>query len=231
MPYFINDQTNIVIHMISKNKEEQRNIKYQIGIIKKYLEETKPILESKILMDALRQKNLTDALTGLFNRKYLDEFIDKKLPNEVKNGTTYAIMFLDIDYFKMVNDTYGHDVGDDILRKLAHTMKQTIGENETLIRYGGEEFLILMKNATQESAKELANKINADFSKIIFNYGGDSFSKTVSIGYSFFPTDTDQFWKCIKYADISLYEAKSTGRNKVIKFSKDILKNGDKIDY
>ena len=182
-------------------------------------------------MEALKEKNLTDSLTGLYNRKYLDEIVEKQLALDVKNGSIYAIMFLDIDYFKMVNDTYGHDIGDDILRKLAITMKKSIGANETLVRYGGEEFLILMKNATQESAKELANKINADFSKIIFNYGGDSFSKTVSIGYSFFPTDTDQFWKCIKYADISLYEAKSTGRNKVIKFSKDILKNGDKIDY
>ncbi|MFY9104095.1 GGDEF domain-containing protein [Aliarcobacter cryaerophilus] len=231
IPFYVNEQKNIVIHIISKSQNELNNLKYKIGIIKKYLEETKPILESKILMEALRQKNLTDSLTGLYNRKYLDEIVEKQLNLDMKNGVVYAIMFLDIDYFKMVNDTYGHDVGDDILRKLAITMKKSISSNETLIRYGGEEFLILMKNATQESAKELANKINADFSKIIFNYGGDSFSKTVSIGYSFFPTDTDQFWKCIKYADISLYEAKSTGRNKVIKFSKDILKNGDKIDY
>ncbi|WWW11298.1 GGDEF domain-containing protein [Arcobacter cryaerophilus gv. pseudocryaerophilus] len=231
IPFYVNEQKNIVIHIISKSQDELNNLKYKIGIIKKYLEETKPILESKILMEALRQKNLTDSLTGLYNRKYLDEIVEKQLNLDMKNGVVYAIMFLDIDYFKMVNDTYGHDVGDDILRKLAITMKKSISSNETLIRYGGEEFLILMKNATQESAKELANKINADFSKIIFNYGGDSFSKTVSIGYSFFPTDTDQFWKCVKYADISLYEAKSTGRNKVIKFSKDILKNGDKIDY
>ena len=231
IPFYVNEQKNIVIHIISKSQDELNNLKYKIGIIKKYLEETKPILESKILMEALRQKNLTDSLTGLYNRKYLDEIVEKQLNLDMKNGVVYAILFLDIDYFKMVNDTYGHDVGDDILRKLAITMKKSISSNETLIRYGGEEFLILMKNATQESAKELANKINADFSKIIFNYGGDSFSKTVSIGYSFFPTDTDQFWKCIKYADISLYEAKSTGRNKVIKFSKDILKNGDKIDY
>ncbi|WP_066154197.1 GGDEF domain-containing protein [Aliarcobacter cryaerophilus] len=231
IPFYVNEQKNIVIHIISKSQDELNNLKYKIGIIKKYLEETKPILESKILMEALRQKNLTDSLTGLYNRKYLDEIVEKQLNLDMKNGVVYAIMFLDIDYFKMVNDTYGHDIGDDILRKLAITMKKSISSNETLIRYGGEEFLILMKNATQESAKELANKINADFSKIIFNYGGDSFSKTVSIGYSFFPTDTDQFWKCIKYADISLYEAKSTGRNKVIKFSKDILKNGDKIDY
>lgn len=230
IPFYVNEQKNIAIHIVSKSQDELNNLKYKIGIIKKYLEETKPILESKILMEALKEKNLTDSLTGLYNRKYLDEIVEKQLALDVKNGSIYAIMFLDIDYFKMVNDTYGHDVGDDILRKLAITMKKSISSNETLIRYGGEEFLILMKNATQESAKELANKINADFSKIIFNYG-DSFSKTVSIGYSFFPADTDQFWKCIKYADISLYEAKSTGRNKVIKFSKDILKNGDKLDY
>lgn len=231
IPFFINEQTNIVIHIITKNSEELKHIKYQIGIIKKYLEETKPILESKILMDALRQKNLTDALTGLYNRKYLDEFIDKKLPLEIKDGTTFAIMFLDIDYFKMVNDTYGHDVGDDILRKLAITMKKSISENEFIIRYGGEEFLILMRNPTEESAYNLALKINSEFSKLIFNYNGDTFTKTVSIGYSFYPNDTDQIYKCIKYADISLYEAKETGRNKVIRFSKDILKNGDKLDY
>ena len=231
IPFYVNEQKNIAIHIVSKSKEELNNLKYKIGIIKKYLEETKPILESKILMEALKEKNLTDSLTGLYNRKYLDEIVEKQLALDVKNGSIYAIMFLDIDYFKMVNDTYGHDVGDDILRKLAITMKKSIGANETLVRYGGEEFLILMKNATQESTKKLADKINADFSKIIFNYGGDSFSKTVSIGYSFFPTDTDQFWKCIKYADISLYEAKATGRNKVVKFSKEILKNGDKIDY
>ena len=168
IPFYVNEQKNIVIHIISKSQDELNNLKYKIGIIKKYLEETKPILESKILMEALRQKNLTDSLTGLYNRKYLDEIVEKQLNLDMKNGVVYAIMFLDIDYFKMVNDTYGHDVGDDILRKLAITMKKSISSNETLIRYGGEEFLILMKNATQESAKELANKINADFSKIIF---------------------------------------------------------------
>ena len=231
IPFYVNEQKNIVIHIISKSQDELNNLKYKIGIIKKYLEETKPILESKILMEALRQKNLTDSLTGLYNRKYLDEIVEKQLNLDMKNGVVYAIMFLDIDYFKMVNDTYGHDVGDDILRKLAITMKKSISSNETLIRYGGEEFLILMKNATQESAKELALRINKEFSKIVFNYGNDTFNKTVSIGYSFFPADTEQFWKCIKYADISLYEAKDTGRNKVVRFSKDILKNGEKIDY
>jgi len=140
-------------------------------------------------------------------------------------------MFLDIDYFKMINDTYGHDAGDAILQKLSQTMKDSISENEFIIRFGGEEFLIIMKNPTEETALELANKINQDFGKLVFTFNNESFSKTVSIGYAFFPKDTDQIWKCIKFADLSLYEAKATGRNRVIRFKKELLKNGDKDSY
>lgn len=231
IPFLINDQKNVIIHIICHDQECLKHVKYQIGIIKKYLEETKPILESKLLMDVLRERNLVDGLTGLYNRKYLDEFIDRKLPFELREGTTFAIMFLDIDYFKMINDTYGHDAGDAILQKLAQTMKDAVSENEFIIRFGGEEFLIIMKNPTEENALKLANKINQDFSKLIFTFNNESFSKTVSIGYSFFPTDTDQIWKCIKFADLSLYEAKDTGRNKVVRFKKDLLKNKDTSSY
>jgi len=231
IPFCINEQTNITIHILSKSQEELTHIKNQIGIIKKYLEETKPILETKLLMNALKTKNLTDALTGLYNRKYLDEIVDKELNIGIKNGEIFTVMFLDVDYFKMINDSYGHDIGDDVLKKLAITMKKAISENDTIIRYGGEEFLILMKKATEDKATKLAKKINKKFSEIIFNYGDSSFSKTVSIGYAFFPKDANQFYKCVKYADIALYEAKATGRNKIVRFSKEILKNGNKLDY
>ncbi|RXJ66991.1 GGDEF domain-containing protein [Halarcobacter ebronensis] len=231
IPFTINDQKSITIHILCNGKACVDNNKYQIGIIKKYLEETKPILESKILMDVLKERNLKDGLTGLYNRKYLDEFVDKTIPKELIQNVTYAVMFLDVDYFKMVNDTYGHDAGDAILQKLAQTMKKNVSDSDIIVRFGGEEFLIIMRNPTEESAKELALKMNQEFEKIIFKFNNETFSKTVSIGYAFYPKDTDQFWKCIKYADLSLYEAKETGRNKVIRFRKDILKNGDKADY
>ena len=231
IPFFINEQKSVTVHILCEDKDCLKHTKYQIGIIKKYLEETKPILESRMLMDVLRERNLVDGLTGLYNRKYLDEFIDKKMPQELSKGTTYAVMFLDIDYFKMVNDTYGHDAGDAILQKLSKTMKESISENEFIIRFGGEEFLIIMKNPTPESAKELATKINQEFAKLIFTFNNESFSKTVSIGYAFFPSDTDQIWKCIKYADLCLYKAKETGRNKVIRFTKELLKGSDKDNY
>ena len=231
IPFSINEQKSITIHILCEDEECLKHVKYQIGIIKKYLEETKPILESRMLMDVLRERNLVDGLTGLYNRKYLDEFIDKKMPYELKEGTTYAIMFLDIDYFKMINDTYGHDAGDVVLQKLSKTMKDSIGQDEFIIRFGGEEFLIIMKNPTEENAKKLADKINQDFAKLVFTFNNESFSKTVSIGYAFFPSDTDQIWKCIKFADLCLYKAKETGRNKVIRFTRDLLKNGDKDMY
>lgn len=231
IPFLINEQKSVTVHILCEEKEDSKHIKSQIGIIKKYLEETKPILESRMLMDVLRERNLVDGLTGLYNRKYLDEFIEKKMPQELAKGTTYAVMFLDIDYFKMVNDTYGHDAGDAILQKLSKTMKDSISEKEFIIRFGGEEFLIIMKNPTPDSASELVTRINAEFAKLVFTFNNVSFSKTVSIGYAFFPSDTDQIWKCIKFADLCLYKAKETGRNKVIRFTKDLLKDGDKENY
>jgi diguanylate cyclase (GGDEF)-like protein len=180
---------------------------------------------------SLLETSFQDSYMTVEEKKDLDEFIDKKMPHELEKGTTYAVMFLDIDYFKMVNDTYGHDAGDAILQKLSRTMKESISEKEFIIRFGGEEFLIIMKNPTPESANELATKINNEFGKLIFTFNNVTFNKTVSIGYAFFPTDTDQIWKCIKFADLCLYEAKETGRNKVIRFTPDLLKDGDKENY
>lgn len=231
IPFMINDQKSVTVHIICEDPECLKHINYQIGIIKKYLEETKPILESRILMDILKERSLVDGLTGLYNRKYLDDFIENSMPDEISRGTTYAIMFLDIDYFKMVNDTYGHDAGDAILQKLAQTLKDLIGSNDFIIRFGGEEFVIILRDPTEESALELAKKINKEFSHIVFTFNDESFSKTLSVGYSFVPKDTNQIWKAIKYADLSLYEAKDTGRNKVVRFSKELLKNGDKAEY
>jgi diguanylate cyclase (GGDEF)-like protein len=231
IPFNINEQKSVTVHITCNDKECVRHTHYQIGIIKKYLEETKPILESRILMDILKERSLVDGLTGLYNRKYLDDFIENSMQHEMEQGTTYAIMFLDIDYFKMVNDTYGHDAGDAILQKLSQTMKDLVSPTDFIIRFGGEEFVIILRDPTEESAYELAKNINQEFSKIVFNFNNESFSKTLSVGYSFVPTDTDQIWKAIKYADLSLYEAKDTGRNKVVRFKKELLKNGDKAEY
>lgn len=223
VPFKINAEKSFVVSMICKTKEEAIHAKSKIGTIRKYFEEAKPIIESKLLMQELRERNFIDALTQLYNRKFLDELVEKQLPKDLKEGVKYGVMMLDIDYFKMVNDTYGHDVGDAILEKLSEIMRGAITKEDHAIRYGGEEFLILIKNYTEAKVDTIARNINKSFAKTKFTYNNETFNKTVSIGYSCYPDDADLFYKCVKYADLCLYEAKKTGRNKVVKFNKTIL--------
>jgi len=227
IPFPVSEERSLVLSIVCRNPEELEHAKYQIGIIKKYMEEATPILESRMLTDILRRSNFVDGLTQLYNRKYLDEFIDRQLPAEQSRGNHYAVMLLDVDYFKMVNDTYGHDAGDAILKRLSKTMSESVGDEDFVVRFGGEEFLILLRNPTEESAAEIARNINAAFAKVRFKFNGEEFSKTVSIGYAFYPEDTDKIWHCIKYADLCLYEAKETGRNKIVRFEPRLLKNSE----
>lgn len=131
---------------------------------------------------------------------------------------------LDIDFFKMVNDSYGHDIGDKVIVALSKVLKGSIRESDLAIRYGGEEFLIMLHNATDEAALKIAQKINSDFAALTFNVGSnESMQKTLSIGIAKFPVDGDTIWKCIKYADTALYVAKDTGRNKIVKFKPEMF--------
>jgi len=231
IPFLVSDQKSITLSIVCKDPETLKAMKYQIGIVKKYLEEAKPILESRMLMDVLRERNFVDGLTGLYNRKYLDDFTDNRLDMELANGTDYALMLLDVDYFKMVNDTYGHDAGDAILQKLSSVMREQVSEEDFIVRFGGEEFLIVVRNPTEESVADLAERINREFAQVQFRFNNETFSKTVSIGYAFFPSDTDRLWHCIKYADVSLYEAKESGRNRVVRFHQGLLKSSEALDY
>ena len=133
-------------------------------------------------------------------------------------------MMLDVDFFKMVNDTYGHDVGDRVIVALAAVLKDNIREADLAIRYGGEEFLVLLHNASHEGALNVADKIHRAFSALTFDVGnGETMKKTISIGIAKYPEDADSIWKTIKFADTALYEAKNTGRNKIVEFQKEMF--------
>lgn len=219
LPFSINNEISLLLSMTTKNDEEALYIKSSLTSIKNYLEAAKPVLESKILMEKLRDTSLRDGMTGLYNRRFLENFIDKVMSQAIREKETYAIMMLDIDYFKMVNDTYGHDMGDKVIVELSKIFKENVRDADLVIRYGGEEFVIMLHNATQEGALKVAQNINRKFAKVIFNVGsGETIQKTISIGISRFPSDADSIWKCIKFADKALYIAKDTGRNKIVEF-------------
>ncbi|WP_373073650.1 diguanylate cyclase [Sulfurimonas sp.] len=228
-PYQINDEASLLINMMSYDELDIPKYTSYMPSITNYLEAAKPVIESNLLMDKLHDTSLRDGMTDLYNRRFLENFIDKVMSQVRRADETYHVLMLDVDFFKMVNDTHGHDVGDRVIVDLANVLRSSIREADLAIRYGGEEFLVMLHNATDEGALMVARKIHQDFGRLRFDVGsGESLQKTISIGIAKFPNDGDTIWKCIKYADTALYNAKNTGRNKIVEFDESMM---DKDKY
>ena len=228
LSFTINSEYSLVLSITTEDSDEIKRIQTQIASIKNYLEAAKPVIESRILMDKLRDTSLRDGMTGLYNRRFLEEMIDKIMSQSERNKDTYSIMMLDVDFFKMVNDTYGHDIGDMVIVEIGKLLKDSIRDADLAIRYGGEEFVVMLHNASDEGTLQVANKIHSAFANLIFNVGpGETMQKTMSIGISKYPTDGDTIWKTIKFADTALYVAKTTGRNKVVSYTKEMSENDE----
>jgi diguanylate cyclase (GGDEF)-like protein len=125
-----------------------------------------------------------------------------------------------------VNDTHGHDAGDTVLRAVSKVLKQSVRTSDMVIRYGGEEFLIILQDAEGDHADQVAENIRAAMEAVKTNVGNVVIQKTISIGISDFPTDSDTFWQAVKYADVALYRAKEEGRNRVVRFNTTMWSDG-----
>lgn len=184
-----------------------------------YLREAAPVLETKRLMENLRDATLRDPMTGLNNRRFLKEYVETLVASVQRKRTQAAILMLDLDYFKMVNDTYGHDAGDAVLKALSSLLTQSVRASDLVIRYGGEEFLIILIDSEGVAADNVAEKIRLAVENLQVQVAGITLQKTISIGIADFPTDSETFWQAVKFADVALYQAKERGRNRVIRFS------------
>lgn len=191
----------------------------KVPFINVYLRETAPVLETKRLMENLRDSTLRDPMTGLNNRRFLEEYVETLVSSVHRKRTHVAILMLDLDYFKMVNDTYGHDAGDAVLKALSSLLKQSVRASDLVIRYGGEEFLIILIDSEGQAADNVAEKIRLAVENLKVQIAGITLQKTISIGIADFPTDSDTFWQAVKFADVALYQAKETGRNRVVRFN------------
>ncbi|MDW8293761.1 MAG: GGDEF domain-containing protein [Aquificaceae bacterium] len=189
-----------------------------IPYIKGYLNEAAPVLEARTYMDILREQSLKDQLTGLHNRRFLEEALDKITAQIKRRGTALGILMVDVDYFKQVNDVYGHDVGDRVLKEVANLLLKSVREADIVVRYGGEEFMVLLVDVQVGKSEELAEKIRKEVENHTIEAPGVVLKKTVSVGVSEFPVDSDKIWQCIKFADVALYKAKEMGRNRVVRF-------------
>ncbi len=215
----INSEVSLVLSFTATTQEEIARVNAILPNIKHYLEAAKPVIESQVLTEKLRETSLRDGMTGLYNRRFLEEFVEQIMHQAKREKETYSVLMLDVDHFKLVNDTYGHDVGDDVIVEIGKVLQESIREADLAIRYGGEEFVVMLHNANEEGTQKIATKIHKAFGDRVFKVGSsETIQKTMSIGISRFPTDADDIWDCIKHADTALYVAKTTGRNKIVNY-------------
>jgi|GEM_PF-5487823 len=218
VPFFGASIGNLV--QIAYEPEQQDLINKLIPHIKSYLHEASHILEVKTAMEYIRDQTLIDELTGLYNRRYLNESVSK-LIGMTKDDMAIGVLMIDVDHFKRVNDECGHDAGDKVLKGISKIIRDSVRDTDMVIRFGGEEIVVLALNMVPDNIAAIAEKIRSQVEGATFYHSGGSLKKTISVGCAEFPTHSDDLWNCIKIADVAMYQAKATGRNKVVIFSGD----------
>lgn len=174
----------------------------------------KDLMKSKNL---LRQQSIRDHLTGLFNRRYLEETMVRELNRASRRNLPVGLIMADVDYFKQINDTYGHAAGDAILRKLGEVLRENVRSEDVASRYGGDEFIVLLPEASREVTKNRAEKLLEIVRQAIIRFNEVTFDTvTLSAGVSVFSEDGEAAESILKAADLALYQAKEKGRNRVV---------------
>lgn len=199
-----------------------RAIQRKVFEASQYVKESQSVIEAKRLMSTVRESALNDALTGLKNRRFLQEYTENLVAGALRRGKSTGLIMCDLDYFKQVNDTHGHSAGDEILKETANIIKKSIRDADILIRFGGEEFLAVLLDIKEGGSVAIAEKIRQNMEQAKFKVKDGILRKTISLGISEFPLDTNLFWQAIKFADVALYKAKEGGRNKAVRFTKDM---------
>ncbi|MFQ5469678.1 MAG: DUF484 family protein [Gammaproteobacteria bacterium] len=180
-------------------------------------------LENATNLERLKRQGLTDTLTAINNRRFFDQRLTEEVESTKRNAETLSCMLLDVDHFKQVNDRYGHQVGDQVLREVAALIRAQMRGSDVLSRYGGEEFAALLAQTDEGEALEVAERIRTSIEKRMFDTAEDGqFNVTISIGLTIFCPKQDpnslrlQGDYLIGQADRALYDAKANGRNQVV---------------
>jgi diguanylate cyclase len=210
------DQVKTVVESLVKSTREMRDTN-------KALEDRLTLSKSEISnlqqsLEAIRAESLTDPLTGLGNRKYFDRSIDAAVQSALANGEPLSLLMFDIDHFKSFNDSYGHLTGDQVLRLVGMSLRQTIKGQDITARYGGEEFAVVLPNTALRQALTVADHIRrAVMAKELKKKStGEILGRvTISVGVSMLKPDDDTD-SLIERADVCLYAAKRNGRNRVV---------------
>jgi diguanylate cyclase (GGDEF)-like protein/PAS domain S-box-containing protein len=169
------------------------------------------------LREALRTQSIKDALTGLYNRRYLEEMLDREIRRAVRASQPLGILMIDIDHFKKFNDTYGHDAGDTVLREAASFLTRSVRVEDIACRFGGEEFVVILPTADLSAAQMRAERIRSKISELAVLHQGSSLGRiTISVGVAGLPIHGTSPKELLEAADAALYRAKKAGRDRVV---------------
>jgi diguanylate cyclase (GGDEF)-like protein len=189
---------------------------------------TKPILPETLVtevvlraerMRTLRSLMAHDSLTGLYNHTTTTQLLENAIVAARRQNSPLSFAMIDLDHFKLINDTYGHPVGDQVLLALARVLQQRLRNSDLVGRYGGEEFAVILSDATQDKAEQIMNQLREDFSKVVFTADDAKFSCTFSCGVASFP-QLENMETLREAADKAMYQAKHAGRNRVVAYAK-----------
>ena len=179
-------------------------------------------LENNLNVETMRRTSLVDPLTGVNNRRFLEQRIEEELDRSQRTREPLSCLFLDIDFFKGINDRYGHQAGDHVLTVVAGLIKKLLRNNDVLARYGGEEFVALLSQSDENTASEIAERIRLSIANLQLIYADQAMPVTISIGVATYQPNralkkqvSEIALQLIQTADAALYEAKRKGRNRV----------------
>ena len=160
-----------------------------------------------------KQLSVTDPLTRLFNRRHFESEFEREYKRTKRYKDDLSLAIIDIDFFKKINDTYGHSCGDYVLKEVAYVMNQNFRQTDEIFRYGGEEFVVLLTETPAQTACVPLERLRKKIENYIFRFDNQDIKVTISIGVSS-NTDFEKAWEMFDDADRALYEAKNSGRNK-----------------
>lgn len=181
--------------------------------------------EQVVALETLSRQATHDPLTGLFNRRYLDQVLYGEISHARQSGSLLGILMGDVDHFKKINDQYGHKAGDLMLQAVGTLMKSCVRSADIVCRYGGEEFVIVMPGASESIVGKCAEEIRSKFERSFITFEGQKIHATISLGAAIYPLHGTSVDEVFINADRALYEAKHMGRNRVMVYTVEEVNN------
>jgi diguanylate cyclase (GGDEF)-like protein/PAS domain S-box-containing protein len=216
------DHKGVISHFIAIKQDITSRRTAEYALRKAHEELKAQYDEINALKERLQEQAIRDSLTGLFNRRYLQETLPRELARALRENKSLSLLMIDIDHFKSVNDSLGHAAGDLLLRGLGELMRCLIRESDIACRYGGEEFIAVLPGASSKDCQSRAEAFRAGFEKLTVFYENEKINRTISIGVATFPDHGTGAEMLLQAADRALYQAKANGRNRISFFHPDL---------